>query len=162
MVCNSTLYKSCAESGLRVKDKQQEYNKIGMLQDHDGSETLDVCQLSRHFGQMLIYKILTNEQFITLNATGRFDGAEIDLADGYLHTSTAAQTQETTDKHFRGTENLVLIALDAATYGSDLIWEASRGGQDFPHIYGRPLLRSEMVWARPIPLVDGRHAPDLT
>ncbi|MFQ3182933.1 MAG: hypothetical protein ACI9RO_001145 [Alteromonas macleodii] len=131
-----------------------------MLQDRDGSETLDVCQLSRHFGQMLIYKILTTEQLNTLNATGRFDGADIDLADGYLHTSTAAQVQETADQHFKGIKDLMLIALDEATYGSDLVWEAARGGQDFPHIYGRPLLRSELVWARPMPLVDGRHTPN--
>ena len=133
-----------------------------MLQGHDVFETLDVCQLSRHFGQMLIYKILTAGQLTTLNSTGCFDGAEIDLADGYLHTSTAAQLQETADKHFNGIEDLMLIALDTATYGSDLIWEASRGGEDFPHIYGRPLLQSELVWARPIALIDGRHVLDLT
>jgi uncharacterized protein (DUF952 family) len=118
--------------------------------------------MSRHFGQMLIYKILTAEQWATLDATGSFAGAAIDLADGYVHTSTAQQAQETADKHFKGVEGLILVALDTATYGADLVWEPSRGGQDFPHIYARPLLRSELVWMRPMPLVDGRHVLDLT
>ena len=62
-----------------------------------------------------------------------------------------------------GSDNrLMLVALDADTYGDDLVWEVSRGGADFPHIYHRPMLLSEVVWARPMPLLDGRHVLDLT
>ena len=111
---------------------------------------------------MLIYKILTAEQWATLEATGTFAGAPIDLADGYIHTSTATQAQETADKHFEGVEGLMLAALDAGSYGDDLVWEVSRGGEDFPHIYNRPLLRAEVVWARPMPILDGRHVLDLS
>lgn len=111
---------------------------------------------------MLIYKILTAEQWATLDATGTFAGAPIDLADGYIHTSTAPQAQETADKHFAGVEGLMLAALDAKTYGNDLVWEPSRGGEDFPHIYNRPLLRGEVVWVRPMPVLDGRHAMNIT
>ena len=111
---------------------------------------------------MLIYKILTADQWATLDATGTFSGAPIDLADGYIHTSTATQAQETADKHFEGVEGLMLAALDADGYGDDLVWEVSRGGEDFPHIYNRPLLRSEVVWARPMPILDRRHVLDLT
>lgn len=111
---------------------------------------------------MLIYKILTAEQWATLDATGTFAGAPIDLADGYVHASTAHQAQETADKHFADVEGLMLAALDAQSYGDDLVWEVSRGGEDFPHIYNRPLLRSEVVWVRPIPILDGRHVLDLT
>ncbi|MEL6957753.1 MAG: DUF952 domain-containing protein [Pseudomonadota bacterium] len=111
---------------------------------------------------MLIYKILTAEQWAELDQTGRFDGAPIDLADGYIHTSTASQATETADKHFAGQSGLMLAALEAATYGDDLVWEPSRGGQDFPHIYNRPLLRTEVVWARPIALENGKPKLDLT
>lgn len=111
---------------------------------------------------MLIYKILTAEQWSELDQTGTFAGAPIDLADGYIHTSTDQQAQETADKHFAGAEGLILAALDSATYGDDLVWEVSRGGAKFPHIYNRPLLRSEVVWARPMPLVDGRHVLDVS
>ncbi len=111
---------------------------------------------------MIVYKILTAEQWATLDATGTFAGAPIDLADGYVHASTASQVQETADTHFAGAEGLMIAALDTDTYGDDLVWEKSRGGQDFPHIYNRPLLRSELVWVRPMPLLDGRHVLDLT
>ena len=104
---------------------------------------------------MVIFKILTAEQWAELDATGRFAGAPIDLADGYIHTSTAEQAQETAAKHFAGQSGLVVAALEAGTYGDDLVWEVSRGGAEFPHIYNRPLLRSEVIWHKPIPLVDG-------
>lgn len=110
---------------------------------------------------MLIYKILTADQWVTLDSTGRFDGAPIDIADGYIHTSTAAQVQETADKHFAGQEGLVLAALDTDTYGDDLVWEVSRGGALFPHIYNRPMLRGEVIWHRPMPLIEDRHRIDL-
>jgi len=104
---------------------------------------------------MLIYKILTADQWATLEGTGRFDGAPIDLADGYIHASTAGQVQETAQKHFAGQAGLVLAALEADTYGDDLRWEVSRGGAEFPHIYNRPLMLSEVIWHRPIPLLEG-------
>lgn len=104
---------------------------------------------------MLIYKILTASQWAELDETGRFDGAPIDITDGYIHTSTADQAQETAEKHFAGQTGLMVAALEAATYGDDLRWEVSRGGAEFPHIYNRPLLRTEIVWAKPIPVEDG-------
>lgn len=116
---------------------------------------LDLCGPARHLVFMLIYKILTAEQWATLDDTGRFDGAPIDLADGYIHTSTAEQAQETAQKHFAGQTGLMVAALEADTYGDDLKWEVSRGGAEFPHIYGRPLLRTEVAWAKPIPVLDG-------
>ena len=110
---------------------------------------------------MLIYKILTAEQWATLDSTGTFAGAPIDVADGYIHTSTATQAQETADKHFAGVEGLMLAAFNGDVYGDDLVWEVSRGGEDFPHIYNRPLERSDVVWVRPMPVFDGRHVLDL-
>ncbi|WP_049836132.1 DUF952 domain-containing protein [Octadecabacter temperatus] len=111
---------------------------------------------------MKIYKILTAEQWTELDQTGTFTGAPIDLADGYIHTSTAEQAQETADKHFAGVDGLMLAALDADTYGDDLVWEVSRGGAEFPHIYNRPMLRTEVIFARDMPLVDGRHVLDIS
>ena len=111
---------------------------------------------------MLIYKIMTAEQWAALDQNGTFAGAPIDLADGYIHTSTAEQAQETADKHFQGAEGLMLVALDSDTYGDDLVWEVSRGGAEFPHIYARPLLRNEVVWVRPMPLANGKHVLDFS
>ena len=73
-----------------------------------------------------------------------------------------SKAQETADKHFAGIDGLMLAALDTATFGDDLVWEVSRGGAKFPHIYNRPLLRADVVWARPMPLLDGQHMLNLT
>lgn len=84
----------------------------------------------------IVYKILTQAQFNTLCA-GNFDGAPVDMADGYIHLSTAEQLDETLAKHFSGQDGLVIAAIPLAPLGAALKWEASRGGQLFPHLYGR-------------------------
>jgi uncharacterized protein (DUF952 family) len=61
--------------------------------------------------------------------------APIDVQDGFLHLSTAAQLEETLRLHFAGQTHLVLVELDPAQV-PELVWEPSRGGQLFPHAYG--------------------------
>ena len=82
------------------------------------------------------YKVLTREQMDALLAEGSFAGAPVDLADGYIHLSTAAQVDETVAKHFAGQTALHITAVDLAALGDAVRWECSRGGQLFPHIYG--------------------------
>ncbi|UZK66990.1 DUF952 domain-containing protein [Sphingomonas sp. M1-B02] len=82
------------------------------------------------------YKILTSDQMQTLEQERRFEGAPVDLADGYIHLSSEAQLRETLDKHFAGQEGLWLVAVDLEVLGDAVKWEPSRGGQLFPHIYG--------------------------
>jgi uncharacterized protein (DUF952 family) len=105
----------------------------------------------------LIYKIATGDEWRAAQMSGRFDGAPIDLADGYIHFSTAGQARETAAKHFAGREDLVLVALDAEALGDALKWEPSRGGDLFPHLY-RSFLVNEALWARHLPMrPDGSH-----
>jgi len=105
---------------------------------------------------MLIYKIFRAAEWAALEAEGKTKGAPIDLADGFIHFSTAAQAAETAAKHFAGAEGLILAAVDPAPLGDDLKWEPSRGGALFPHLF-RDLQRSEVLWAKPLPLVCGAH-----
>lgn len=81
------------------------------------------------------YKVLTADQMATLEQEGVFAGAPVDLADGYIHLSTAAQLTETVDKHFAGQDDLHIAAVDLAAVGGAVKWEESRGGQLFPHLY---------------------------
>jgi uncharacterized protein (DUF952 family) len=81
------------------------------------------------------YKILTAEQMSVLEHERVFRGAPVDLADGYIHLSTAAQLKETIDKHFAGQQGLWLAAVDLDALGETVKWEPSRGGQLFPHLY---------------------------
>lgn len=104
---------------------------------------------------MLVYKVFRTPEFDAFCRDGRSRGAAVDLADGYIHLSTAAQLPETLARHFAGQDGLHLLALkDSALDG--LRWEMSRGGDLFPHLY-RELRAADIVWARPIPLVGGRH-----
>jgi uncharacterized protein (DUF952 family) len=108
---------------------------------------------------MMIYKIFRRPEWEHLDAQGETLGAPIDLADGYIHFSTKAQAAETAAKHFAGVEGLVLAAIDADILGEDLVWEPSRGGQLFPHLY-RALKRTEIVWIADLPLgPDGHQFP---
>ena len=105
---------------------------------------------------MLIFKILLSDQWTTLRQAGSTDGAPIDIADGYVHFSTAAQVEETAAKYFAGAEGLMLVAVDATAAGEALKWEPSRGGALFPHLYRR-MTMEDVVWAQPLPILDGRH-----
>ena len=105
---------------------------------------------------MLIYKIFRADEWAALGRDGATTGAPIDVADGYVHLSTAAQVRETAAKHFAGEDGLMLIALEAEAAGDALKWEPSRGGALFPHLY-RPLRSEDVVWAVPLPLDDGTH-----
>lgn len=110
---------------------------------------------------MLIYKIFRPDEWAELRDIGQTAGAPIDLADGFVHFSTAEQASETAAKHFAGEDGLVLLAVETEALGDALKWEVSRGGDLFPHLYA-PLRLSDIAWHKPLPLVDGRHAfPDL-
>ena len=105
-----------------------------------------------------IYKICPETLWREAEKSGRFDGAPIDHADGFIHFSTADQAVETAARHFAEQAGLLLIAVDAAALGAALKYEVSRGGALFPHLYA-PLPLTAVLWAKPLPLgADGRHA----
>lgn len=83
-----------------------------------------------------IYKILTESQWHGLQQAGQFVGAPVDLADGFLHFSTWAQAAETADRHFADQDVIILAKISVMTLPKDLVWEPSRGGALFPHLYG--------------------------
>ena len=86
--------------------------------------------------ESVAYKVLLADEMARLEADGRFDGAPVDHADGYIHLSTAAQLDETVAKHFAGKTGLQVVAVDLPVLGDALKWEESRGGALFPHLYG--------------------------
>ena len=104
-----------------------------------------------------IYKICPEPLWRAAEAAGRFDGAPVDLADGFVHFSTAAQLRETAARHFAGQAGLLLIAVEPAVLGSELRYESSRGGDLFPHLYG-PLPLDAVRNVANLPLgPDGAH-----
>ena len=93
------------------------------------------------------YKILSLQDWQSLVAEGRYEGSPVDLADGYIHLSADDQLAGTAAKYYAGQDGLMLVAVDLTKLGDELVWETSRGGALFPHIYG-PLLLSVTGTAR--------------
>ena len=110
----------------------------------------------------IIYKISDVALWNEAKRTGVFTGAPVDVADGFIHFSTAAQAAETAARHFAGRGDLVLVAVDADALGADLRHEPSRGGELFPHLYAT-LPLAAVRWVKPLPLgPDGKHVfPEL-
>lgn len=106
-----------------------------------------------------IYKILPRAAWTAAHEAGRFEGSPLDLADGFIHFSTAAQAQETARRHFAGQADLVVLEVEADDLGEALRWEPSRGGDLFPHLYG-PLDASQVRYVTEAPL-DGDGVPVL-
>lgn len=108
----------------------------------------------------LIYKIVPTKLWHEAEAKGAFEGAPIDLADGFIHFSTAEQLRETAAKHFAGEDDLLLVAVDPERLGDAarfLHYEISRGGALFPHLHA-PLPLAAVCSIKPLPRgEDGAH-----
>ena len=104
-----------------------------------------------------IYKIVPASLWQNAKDAGIFKGAAIDLSDGYIHFSTAPQAKETAARHFAGQSDLVLVAVDGDALGEKLVFEPSRGGDLFPHLYAA-LPLTAVLWEKPLSLgPDGAH-----
>lgn len=104
-----------------------------------------------------IYKIVPAREWIEAENAGLFKGSGSDVRDGFVHFSSAHQVRATAERYFRGQDGLLLVAADAAALGGALKWEAGRGGENFPHLYGA-LPMSAVVWTKPLLREpDGRH-----
>jgi uncharacterized protein (DUF952 family) len=104
-----------------------------------------------------IYKICPRLLWEDAQRSGRFDGAPVDLSDGYIHFSTGEQVRETAARYFFGEADLLLIAVDPEALGRDLRWEPSRGGALFPHLYAS-LPMTAVRGVVPLPLAEnGGH-----
>ncbi len=83
-----------------------------------------------------IYKLIDRPSWQAAVAAGRFEGSGVDLADGFIHFSTAAQAAETGRRYFHGHEDLLVVGFDVESLGEGVRWEPSRGGDLFAHLYG--------------------------
>jgi uncharacterized protein (DUF952 family) len=110
----------------------------------------------------LAFKIETAEAWAAAQEAGVYEGSALDRADGFIHLSTAAQTRETAARWFGGRTGLVLVEVDLTGLGEAVVFEASRGGELFPHLYAPlPMHAVAAVWALAIG-PDGAHVfPDV-
>jgi uncharacterized protein (DUF952 family) len=97
-----------------------------------------------------VFKILSAADWTNALTRGNYSGSSDDKRDGFIHLSTAAQLAGTLAKHFSGQTCLVLVAFDSVSLAPLLKWEASRGGDLFPHYYGA-LPVSAALWQKQLP-----------
>lgn len=102
------------------------------------------------------YKVLLADEMAALERDGRFAGSAVDLADGYIHLSTAEQLTETVDKHYAGRDDLHVVAVDLDAHGDHVRFEPSRGGAPFPHLYAPMLLEAVVAYGPLQRDADGR------
>ena len=107
--------------------------------------------------QRLVYKVCTVADWQAALVQSAYVGSADDLRDGFIHLSTAEQLPGTLARYFAGQADLSLLSVDAASLGDSLKWEASRGGQLFPHLYA-PLALTLVICVRSLPIgSDGNH-----
>lgn len=94
------------------------------------------------------YKVLTADQWAQFERDRVFRGAPVDLADGYVHLSTAEQLEATLTKHFAGQAGLVVAQIDLILLAEVIQWEVSRGGGLFPHLYADLPMDAVIGWQR--------------
>ncbi|MCU0832099.1 MAG: DUF952 domain-containing protein [Rhizobiaceae bacterium] len=82
----------------------------------------------------VIYKILAREAWLAAEAEGSFTGVGIDVADGFIHLSTAVQVRETARLWFKEGDEWLLVGFEEAGLAG-LKYEPSRGGDLFPHVF---------------------------
>ncbi len=107
----------------------------------------------------LIYKIVPRPLWVEAERSGRFQGASIDLTDGYIHFSTVQQVRETARRHFAGQDDLLLVTVATDRLGDKLKWEPSRGG-DLSSASLCDLLMGTVADVVPLPLGPDGHQFD--
>ena len=93
---------------------------------------------------MLIYKILRPSEWEEFDSSGIFEGSPDDRRDGFIHCSSLEQVSATAMRIFGDEPALVVLAIATESLADSLRWEASSGGEAFPHVY-RPLPRDVVV-----------------
>jgi uncharacterized protein (DUF952 family) len=94
-----------------------------------------------------IYKALTPQQWAEFQTHAIFTGSPVDLADGYIHMSCAAQLKATLDKWYAELTEVILLQIEASVIAADLKYEVSRGGAEFPHLFADlPMTAVGQVW----------------
>jgi uncharacterized protein (DUF952 family) len=117
-----------------------------------------MTEFNTEFMNEFIFKICRRQDRQSALDAGYFAGVGIDLTDGFIHFSSAAQLSATAARHFAGQHDLVLLRLpvsDLPDAQAMLKWEPARNGDLFPHLYGgfaTDLV--DKVWSLPL---DGSY-----
>lgn len=113
--------------------------------------------LQRSGNSATIYVLVSGAAWRKAQSDGYYTGSVHDMRDGFIHASTAAQVKDSAQKHRAGEQDLILVAADSRSFGSDLRWEPSRRGAYFPHLYSVLKVEDVKSWVRLDLSQDGHH-----
>ena len=88
-----------------------------------------------------VYRILNPEEWIDFKKKKVFYGNDLDKKSGYIHLSHKKQLKKTIEIYFQK-KKIVILKINTKELKEKLIWETSRGGEKFPHLYDRLTLES--------------------
>jgi len=86
--------------------------------------------------QTRLYKALTPQDWELASQLGHTQTV-LDETDGYVHLSDRGQIEETLRLYYSGIENVQLLEFVMEQMSGRLVWETSRGGAAFPHLYDK-------------------------
>ncbi len=95
-----------------------------------------------------VYRVLHPEEWADFKKKKVFRGNDLDKKSGYIHLSQKKQLKETINMYFQK-KKIVILKIDTKKFGEKLIWERSRGGDKFPHLYDKLTLESVVKVDRP-------------
>ena len=106
----------------------------------------------------VVYKICPRPAWLRARELGSLMPSPDDARDGYIHLSRTHQLEGTLARHFAGQAELVLLAVRVERLPEGTLrWEVSRGGEQFPHLYG-PLGVASVEQVFELPLeASGAH-----
>ncbi|MEV0246251.1 DUF952 domain-containing protein [Nocardia sp. NPDC050712] len=82
---------------------------------------------------------------------------------GFIHLSTPQQAHLPANRLFRGREDLVLLRIDPALVGAEVVWEpgvpTDPESMLFPHLYGPLPVEAVTAVEEYLPEADGSFAP---
>ena len=84
---------------------------------------------------MAIFKIFRAQEWAAFQASGEFKGSPDDIRDGFIHFSSEDYLAGTLARYFKDNGEIVIAMVDNPDWGAAMIWERSRGGGLFPHLY---------------------------
>lgn len=97
----------------------------------------------------MLYHIVQPEYWTTLNEEASYT-PETFVQEGFIHLSTQEQVAGVLERYYKNVRPLLVLHLDESRFSAPLRYEASTGGELFPHLYG-PLNRDAIMQIETLP-----------
>lgn len=84
---------------------------------------------------MKIYHIVTPEVWARYKNKDFYEAESLET-ENFIHCSYAGQLEAVLDRYYKNARNVLILEIETDKLSSELVEEASTGGEIYPHIYG--------------------------